>query len=125
MDDPDSDCAHTFIGGAEHTIISLPNSCGLGPFARIVTLKPHTDQSVLPLHHSSKKPQNEQVYALHFDYDFSVIPESNGPIYMRAGELSKNKSTVVLLMAIDVTDLPGYWLVLCNMGCNIAEVEKG
>ncbi|KIJ58948.1 glycoside hydrolase family 18 protein [Hydnomerulius pinastri MD-312] len=88
-----SGCAHVFIGGAEHTIVQMPSSCGLGPYARVASLTPHVNQSILPETQQAKKPANELVYSLSFDYDFSVIPESNGPIYMRA----------------DVTDMPGYW----------------
>jgi hypothetical protein len=44
--------------------------------------------------------------------DFSVIPASNGPIYMRAGESSDGRSilsTSLTRLRIDVTDAPGYW----------------
>jgi hypothetical protein len=43
--------------------------------------------------------------------DFSVIPDSNGPIYMRAGELLHGHwlSTSLTRSRIDVTDMPGYW----------------
>ena len=102
-----SGCAHVFIGSAEHTIVQMPSSCGLGPYARVASLTSHTNQSILSASHQAKKPANELVYSLSFDYgmfprlihadgtdrlmacltDFSVIPASNGPIYMRAGEL--------------------------------------
>jgi len=31
------------------------------------------------------KPASENIFLLSFDYNFAAIPESNGPIYMRAG----------------------------------------
>ncbi|KAF8908652.1 hypothetical protein CPB84DRAFT_1843537 [Gymnopilus junonius] len=86
-------CKHVFIGGAENTIVELPKSCGLGPYARVVSLDVHLNQSILSQAHQKAKPTSEDVYLLHFDYNFAAIPESNGPIYMRA----------------DVTDMPGYW----------------
>ncbi|KDR74915.1 hypothetical protein GALMADRAFT_141231 [Galerina marginata CBS 339.88] len=86
-------CQHVFIGGAENTIVELPKSCGLGPYARVVSLEVHSNQFVLTGAHATAKPASENVYTLSFDYNFAAIPMSNGPIYMRA----------------DVTDMPGYW----------------
>ncbi|KZS89652.1 hypothetical protein SISNIDRAFT_489074 [Sistotremastrum niveocremeum HHB9708] len=88
-----SGCAHVFIGNVTHTIIKMPRSCGRGPYARIDTLEPHPNQNVLTASHAAQKPADEQVFLLKFDYNFATIPESNGPVYMRA----------------DVTDLPDYW----------------
>lgn len=100
-----SECAHVFVGGAEHTIVKLPTNCGRGPFARVASLDLHPNQDVLSTYHQSQKPADEPVYLLKFDYgksfislrsqpesycpqDFSVIPAANGPIYMRAGTIS-------------------------------------
>ncbi|KAJ7064104.1 hypothetical protein C8F01DRAFT_1229630 [Mycena amicta] len=88
-----SECSHVFIGGAEHTIVKLPTTCGRGPYARVDSLAIHPNQDVLSSFHQSQKPTTEPVYLLRFDYNFAVIPEANGPIYMRA----------------DVTDMPDYW----------------
>ncbi|KAJ7826386.1 hypothetical protein B0H14DRAFT_2817404 [Mycena olivaceomarginata] len=89
----DSACNHVHIDGAANTVIELPKSCGAGPYARIVSLEVHANQSVLPAEHSALKPISESVFLLHFDYNFMNIPASNGPIYLRA----------------DVSDMPGYW----------------
>lgn len=75
----------TLPGGAENTIVELPKSCGLGPYARVINLDVHSNQSVLSNSHSRAKPASEKVYLLSFDYNFAAIPASNGPIYMRAG----------------------------------------
>ncbi|KAJ7155586.1 hypothetical protein C8R46DRAFT_1196404 [Mycena filopes] len=88
-----SECSHVMIGGAENTIVKMPQNCGRGPYARVASLTPHPDQNVLSSFHQSNKPPAEPVYSLQFDYDFAAIPASNGPIYMRA----------------DVTDMPDYW----------------
>jgi hypothetical protein len=93
-----SECSHVMIGGAEHTIVKMPQNCGRGPYARVASLDLHPDQNVLSPYHQSRKPANEPVYLLKFDYselfnrlswnlirDFAVIPEANGPVYMRAG----------------------------------------
>ncbi|KAJ7112290.1 hypothetical protein C8R44DRAFT_882668 [Mycena epipterygia] len=83
-----------YSDGAPNTVIELPNSCGAGPYARIISFEVHANQSILSTQYSTLKPASENVYLLHFDYNFLAIPASNGPIYMRA----------------DVTDMPGYWL---------------
>ncbi|KAJ6477836.1 hypothetical protein C8R47DRAFT_1020145 [Mycena vitilis] len=83
-------CQHVFIGGAANTIVKLPLSCGLGPYARVVSLDPHANQSVLARY---RRTASGTVYSLSFDYEFAAIPAENGPVYMRA----------------DVTDMPGYW----------------
>ncbi|KAJ7677758.1 glycosyl hydrolases family 18-domain-containing protein, partial [Mycena polygramma] len=91
----DPACSHVFIGGAENTIVQMPKSCGLGPYARVASLAPHANQSILYAHgdHQQRKRAGEPVYELRFDYDFLSIPDDNGPVYMRA----------------DVTDMPDYW----------------
>jgi hypothetical protein len=63
-----SGCGHVFIGSAEHTIVQMPSSCGLGPYARVASLTPHTNQSILSTSHQAQKPANEFVYSLSFDY---------------------------------------------------------
>ncbi|KAJ6518951.1 hypothetical protein C8R45DRAFT_1116819 [Mycena sanguinolenta] len=90
-----STCAHVMIGGAENTIVKMPASCGAGPYARVASLNIHPTPSALGLSADqlAQKPANEAVYVLSFDYDFSVIPDANGPILMRA----------------DISDIPGYW----------------
>ncbi|TFY61110.1 hypothetical protein EVJ58_g4713 [Rhodofomes roseus] len=75
------------------SMVRMPSTCGAGPYARVVSLQAHDDQSALPAEHQTVLPLNEKVYVLSFDYQFDVIPEENGPVYMRA----------------DITDIPGYW----------------
>ncbi|KAJ7264087.1 hypothetical protein B0H12DRAFT_1102814 [Mycena haematopus] len=93
MEDADCGCAHVFIGKAADTIVKLPSTCGLGPYARVVSLEVHPDQTVLSGRHAAIKRSPDPVYSLTFDYAFTDISEDNGPIYMRA----------------DMTDMPGYW----------------
>ncbi|KAG6836731.1 hypothetical protein H0H93_004394 [Arthromyces matolae] len=98
VDDDDSGCSHVFLGGAEHTIVKMPTSCGLGPYARVSSLEVHPNQDVLPREHQLRKRSTENVYSLKFDYNFLAVPESNGPVLMRA----------------DMTDIPGYWDEMVN-----------
>ncbi|KAJ6523143.1 hypothetical protein DFH09DRAFT_1421136, partial [Mycena vulgaris] len=106
-----SGCSHVMIGGAEHTIVKMPQNCGRGPYARIAGLDLHLDQNILSSYHQSKKPADEPVYLLRFDYNFAAIPAANGPIYMRA----------------DLTDMPDYWDTVVEsppeptLSCRLAE----
>jgi hypothetical protein len=70
----DPACSHVFIGGAENTIVQMPKSCGLGPYARVAALAPHANQSILYAHgdHQQRKRADEPVYELHFDYSTSL-----------------------------------------------------
>lgn len=58
----------------------MPKSCGLGPYARVASLEIHSDQDILPIEQKARKRSSENVYSLKFDYNFLVIPESNGPV---------------------------------------------
>jgi len=78
IDHEDSGCGHVFIDGAKDTIIRMPKSCGLGPYARVVSLELHHNQSSLDARHA-KRAQSD-VYLLHFDYNFAAVPSSNGPV---------------------------------------------
>ncbi len=72
-----SGCAHIFIGGAENTIVQMPKSCGLGPYARVVQLTPHANQSILYAYgdHQKRKLADEPVFELHFDYGTSFMAD--------------------------------------------------
>ncbi|KAK0543803.1 hypothetical protein OC845_005939 [Tilletia horrida] len=93
MNDTDSGCSHVMTGGTKHTIIRLPKGCARGNWARVDLLEAHPDQNILPNSHSKRLPPGEKVYRLHFDYNFAVIPEDNGPVYMR----------------VDASNIIGYW----------------
>ncbi|KAJ7641879.1 hypothetical protein FB45DRAFT_1022600 [Roridomyces roridus] len=93
IEDEDCGCGHVFIIQANDTIVKLPETCGLGPYARVVSLEPHPNQAILSTDHAARKRSTDRVYSLIFDYLFTDIAEENGPVCMRA----------------DMTDMPGYW----------------
>lgn len=80
MEDDDSGCAHVFTGQAMNTIVRMPKSCGLGPYARVATLEEHPDQHILSPEHQIRKRSTEKVYSLTFDYNFLAVPAENGPV---------------------------------------------
>ncbi|KAJ7465727.1 glycosyl hydrolases family 18-domain-containing protein [Mycena latifolia] len=101
MAEEDCGCAHVFIGGAADTIVKLPSSCGLGPYARVVSLEVHPDQTVLSGKHARKRSA-DPVYSLAFDYasvsrlrTFAFLTASTG--------------LPTSVMRADMTDMPGYW----------------
>ncbi|KAJ6483444.1 hypothetical protein C8R45DRAFT_830574, partial [Mycena sanguinolenta] len=93
VDDEDCGCGHVFLGKATDTIVKMPSSCGLGPYARVVSLQVHPDQTAMSARFAGRKRDTDPVYSLSFDYAFTDIAEDNGPVFMRA----------------DMTDMPGYW----------------
>ncbi|KAJ6503678.1 hypothetical protein C8R45DRAFT_1209318 [Mycena sanguinolenta] len=93
IDDEDCGCAHVFLGKAADTIVKMPSACGLGPYARVVSLQVHPDQTAVSTRFVGRKRDTDPIYSLSFDYAFTDIAEENGPVYMRA----------------DMTDMPGYW----------------
>lgn len=57
-------CDHLFNGGAENTIVRLPENCGTGPFARVISItKTDTAQ-----------------HTINLDYEFARIPPSRGNV---------------------------------------------
>ncbi|KAJ6503718.1 hypothetical protein C8R45DRAFT_973542 [Mycena sanguinolenta] len=86
VDDEDCGCGHVFLGKATDTIVKMPSSCGLGPYARVVSLQVHPDQTAMSARFAGRKTDTDPVYSLSFDYAFTDIAEENGP-----------------------TDMPGYW----------------
>jgi hypothetical protein len=76
-------CGHLFEGGAQHTIIRLPESCGKGPFARVSRVSLSNDQSIPDKSLDASLRKNgstPQVHALDFDYNFKDIPSANGKV---------------------------------------------
>jgi hypothetical protein len=82
--DPKAGCDSLFKGGAEDTIVRLPNSCGAGPFARVTKAWVHEDQSV-PSSVAKKMKRavadpKHPVRGLALTYDFDGISDKNGPV---------------------------------------------
>jgi hypothetical protein len=88
------ECDSIFIGGAEDTIISLPDHVGEGPYGRIVSMEP-ADGYELPGHHARDrhiKRNTNIVYKVTYDYSF---------------HLSKRAEEVKV--RVDYTNLLTYW----------------
>lgn len=75
---PENGCDDLFLGGAEHTIVRLPDSCAGAPFARVVSIEDDIDQSVpdYVTAELSKRGTEPKVLSLAFDYDFGTLPAS-------------------------------------------------
>lgn len=102
-DDEDSNCGIIWKGGAEGTVIELPDECGAGRYAMLVSLEPsrHDDAAAtaMPAHLSRRLAgrgiAEPVLYDLTFDYDFS-------PLQRRAAGSN-------VLIRIDYSQDPGYW----------------
>lgn len=91
----ESNCHDVFEDGAEHTVIEMPDGCGPGRYAMVVSLARSQNYSIiLPRHLEGRRGIDRRVYDLTFDYDFTAV--------------NKRASTNVL-MRIDYSDDPGYW----------------
>ncbi|KAF8313671.1 hypothetical protein DL93DRAFT_2167778 [Clavulina sp. PMI_390] len=62
-------CSHVLSGTPVNKLIRMPDSCGSGPFARVVSWN-----------QTSSTSANVETYACSFDYDFTQIPASNGNV---------------------------------------------
>lgn len=75
---PENGCDDLFLGGAEHTIVRLPDDCAGAPFARVISIEDDTDQNVPDSVTAklSKRGTHPKVLSLAFDYDFGKLPAS-------------------------------------------------
>jgi len=75
---PENGCDDLFLGGAQNTIVRLPDDCAAAPFARVISTQEAADQSVPDpvLSELSKRDTQPKVLSLAFDYDFGKIPAS-------------------------------------------------
>ncbi|RUS13178.1 hypothetical protein BC937DRAFT_86212 [Endogone sp. FLAS-F59071] len=56
-------CSSIFVGGANGTLIKLPDGCGRSPFARVVDFVPMTKEPLLSLRKRIEK-EKYSVYEL-------------------------------------------------------------
>jgi len=64
-------------GGVENTIVRLPNSCGGGPFARLVRIWDSPDQSIPDEARQKlrkRAPAPGPVQNAIIDFDFAAVP---------------------------------------------------
>ena len=76
---PENGCDDLFLGGgAENTIVRLPDDCAAAPFARVISTQDAENQSVpdVVMSELSKRGLQPKVLSLAFDYDFGSIPAS-------------------------------------------------
>ncbi|KAI0043323.1 hypothetical protein FA95DRAFT_1609482 [Auriscalpium vulgare] len=74
----DPRCDHLFQGGAEGTIVRLPESCGKMPFARVARAEVHSNSST-PVG-SLQRRQDGIVWALDVDTDFAAADARHGNV---------------------------------------------
>lgn len=78
--DGSPDCNAVYEGGEQNTVVRLPDSCGGGPFARLIRIWPADDQAIPE--ETVKKFRKRGMHTrgismvqnVEFDYDFAKIP---------------------------------------------------
>jgi hypothetical protein len=80
---PSAGCSQLFQGGAEDTIVRLPESCSSGPFARVRRTWVHEDQSLPPsVSKKVKRGAKRKVRGIALDFDFASISPKRGRVAM-------------------------------------------
>ncbi|KAJ3959450.1 hypothetical protein N0V92_003934 [Colletotrichum tropicale] len=95
------ECEAVWNGGAEDTIIRLPDHISEGPFARI-SMMPVGNDYQLPKHHLQHRSldgiHDNPVYEVKVDYNFHLACQDRGPVQIQ----------------VDFTNLLGYWSELTD-----------
>lgn len=88
--DLDGVCDALFDGGAENTIVRLPEDCADAPFARVVSVSSSTNQTltskVAKRVAAAKRRRSAppEVLTVKIDYQFNLIPLSRGTVSLTA-----------------------------------------
>ncbi|KAI8228514.1 hypothetical protein K4K54_002151 [Colletotrichum sp. SAR 10_86] len=81
------ECDAVWNGGAEDTIIRLPDHVGEGPFARVISMMPVGNDYQLPKHHLQHRSldgiHDNSVYEVKVDYNFHLARQDRGPVQIR------------------------------------------
>ncbi|KIM27844.1 hypothetical protein M408DRAFT_329777 [Serendipita vermifera MAFF 305830] len=87
---PDAGCERLFEGGADNTIVRLPEECAGAPFARVINVTSSTNQTLtrkvskLMAASSRRRSTPPEVLTITIDYNFHLIPESRGTVSLTA-----------------------------------------
>ncbi|KAK4241773.1 hypothetical protein C8A03DRAFT_30078 [Achaetomium macrosporum] len=83
MDDSsDSNCDAVHEGGAEGTIIRLPEGCGYATYGVVHEIRPAVNVTV-PEDVLKRAPANAVVYELEFSYDFKRVKRGSSDVFIR------------------------------------------
>ncbi|KAH8894260.1 hypothetical protein GQ53DRAFT_821349 [Thozetella sp. PMI_491] len=97
--DETSNCDDVHLGGAEGTIIKLPEECGYATYGVVHEIKPSEDTAI-PHHIRRRAPTHSVVHEVTFSYDFKRVKRDEGsdPIYVR---IDYGSQTTWLTEAVD------------------------
>lgn len=79
-----SNCDDVHLGGAEGTVIKLPDECGYATYGVVHSIKESSDQG-MPLSVRGITPDDAVVHELSFSYDFRKVRRAtqDDPVYVR------------------------------------------
>lgn len=94
MDDsPESNCDAVHQGGAEGTIVKLPEGCGFGTYGVVSAVRLSNNLTVEHELRQRTPSPNPPVYEMDITYDYTLVKRDSGTVYVR----------------IDYGDTVGYW----------------
>ena len=84
MDDSaESNCDAVHQGGAEGTIIKLPEGCGYATYGVVHDIRPAADNVTISRDLLKRAPANPVVHEMRFSYDFSRVKRGTSEVYIR------------------------------------------
>lgn len=94
MDDsPQSNCDAIHEGGANGTVVKLPEGCGFATYGVVKDIRLSTNLTVEHELQKRAPSLNPPVYEMDISYDYSLVKRDSGTVYVR----------------IDYGDSLGYW----------------
>lgn len=83
-DTSESNCNDVHLGGAEGTIVKLPQECGFAAYGVIHEIRPSANNTIPP-QIRRRAPINGEVLEVSFSYDFTRVKRASidDPVYIR------------------------------------------
>lgn len=80
-----SNCDDVHVGGAEGTVVKLPEECGYAAYGVVHEIKESSDQRVPPALRADSAAENLVVHEVTFSYDFRRVRRAaeDDPVYVR------------------------------------------
>ncbi|THV55841.1 hypothetical protein BGAL_0003g00830 [Botrytis galanthina] len=84
MDDsPESNCDAVHQGGAEGTIVKLPEGCGFGTYGVVSAIRLSNNLTVEHELRQRTPSPNPPVYEMDIKYDYTLVKRDSGTVYVR------------------------------------------
>lgn len=81
-DSPESNCDAVHEGGANGTVVELPEDCGFAKYGVVHDIRTSANGGI-PWNLRGRAPANPTVYEIDFSYDFKRVKRDSGDVYFR------------------------------------------